>query len=79
MWTRSEDPSATPSTDDAERCRGGRYLHLVGILTDYFAATPEEALPCAAHGPLGTDLPMTALKWAVDGVDYSIDDYMGQR
>lgn len=68
---------------------GGRYLRPVGILTDYFAATPNEALACALSGPFSTDLPKAELKWveptiilgslwaAVDGADYSVDAYSG--
>ncbi|NUO58213.1 MAG: hypothetical protein HOV78_16205 [Hamadaea sp.] len=55
----------------------------MGILTDYFAATPAEAAACQEHGPLPTDLPQLAAKWveptillgrlwaAVDGVKYN--------
>jgi hypothetical protein len=35
----------------------------MGILTDYFAATAEEAAACADHGPLDTQLPTAELQW----------------
>jgi hypothetical protein len=62
----------------------------MGILTDYFAATAEEATACADHGPLDTQLPTAELKWvepaiilgrlwaAIDGADYDVDSYSGE-
>jgi hypothetical protein len=68
---------------------GGQYLPPMGIPTDYFSATPDEALACAPDGPFGTDPPTAELKWvepaiilgrlwvAVDGAEYSVDAYNG--
>ncbi|MCP2322927.1 hypothetical protein HDA40_001434 [Hamadaea flava] len=61
----------------------------MGILTDYFAATPAEAAACREHGPLPTELPKVAAKWleptillgqlwaAVDGVKYKVNKHHG--
>ncbi len=35
----------------------------MGVLTDYFAATPNEAASCATRGPVVTSLPQVALKF----------------
>lgn len=36
----------------------------MGILTDYVAATPDQAAARAADGPNGTDLPQVLLKFS---------------
>jgi hypothetical protein len=62
----------------------------MGMLTDYFAATPEEAMAHAERGPLVPALPYVELKWVepsillgllwahIAGAEYSLDEFDGE-